>query len=218
MTAVEEALAGEERLLGEIKSAQGKSDERRAEVNRLSARRGEVVKELAGLYRADARGDEQAGERISELQAEQEQLTRQIEQAEAAYKGAVAGRRDAEEELTRFRDANLAALAEEADSFTQDAREAFAALEAPYQEAEAKWTAAEGRWARLSEALRKELVAAREAAGIHSSGRTDGERSRVPQFPVSVPSHAFERARAGRLLARPAAIQAIEQDEDPTES
>lgn len=212
MTA-EEAIAEEQRLLGEIRLAQGRADERGADVANLTRRRAEGVSELAGLYKAEARGDEEAGKRIAELRSEQEQLAVEIEQLQAAAQGALAGRRDAEAELGQLREREVGALAEDANKYTEAAQEAMAALEEPYRLAEGAWRAAEQRWQRLSSALTKELLEVHEEQGIHTTAGSVSDRTYAPEFPLPETGSVFERAASGALLARPPAVTGIEEDD-----
>ena len=109
-----------------------------------------------------------------------------------------------------YRERELTVLAEEAQDYTDRAREELAAVEAPYLTAQAAWEEAEQRWARLGKAIRNEVRALQEEQGIYS---TRSVKTEAPGFPLDGGERVFQRSREGTLLARPGAISDISDDD-----
>ncbi len=209
MTAAE-AIAEEERLQGEQRAAELRSIELSGQVGQLKQRRAELVQEQVTLDKAEARGDHEAALGIEAIQEEQEEIAAELDRLTARTANAHTAAKEAEAELQTHRERELTVLAEDANEYTERAREELAAVEAPYTNAQAAWQEAEQRWARLGRAITKEVRALQEEQGLYS---TRSVKATAPAFPLEDGESVFQRSREGSLLARPGAISDITNDD-----
>lgn len=195
------------RLTDEYRAAMSSTDRNAANVGRAEMRLRRLKTERVAAYKDSARGREGAEERVEEVEEELADLEIRLESDKAAAEGALQARREVEEEIARLRKKYLPAFAEEAEAYTEQAREALRALAPHYKAAEAAWGLARSKWAPLADAIAQELDNQRKANGVYSAGADDAEASRVPGWPLPAFGSVFERSEAGALSARPPALQ-----------
>ncbi|MEJ7749967.1 MAG: hypothetical protein WKF32_00775 [Thermoleophilaceae bacterium] len=206
MTA-DEALAEEQRLLCERDHANRRDGELAAEIARLNQRRAELGREEVELLKKIARGHD-VGSRREDNRREQEETDSAVEQKTEERNAARVASQDADAEVAMLRYRELHALAQDADAYTAEAQEALAEVERPYIAAQETWAAAEACWGRLGPAIAQHMQERQEEEGIHST--PDKADVAAPPFPLPDDGMAFERARRGALIARPGAVDYID--------
>lgn len=212
----EEAVAEEERLLAEVRSATVAVDEHRAAKRDLDRRYVDLTKQRIATFEKRARGTSDDADDLDAIEDDLAEVAAGLARVEDAVKGSERGRQAAEQELNRHRADELPALAEAAEVFTAEATEALAALAEPYLRAVETWDRARARWSPYAPAIREQIREAREADGLYASGRGDDEASRVGEFPLPAPGFVFERLQSGALAARPPALRATHPEPRPT--
>jgi len=198
--------AERKRLEAELRSATEAGQEAGRQTAILKASMQELDAERLSGYEALARGSQQAAKEVEKAEKKRTALLADIERATVALEGARRARQNAEHELATLLHDDLATFVEDADRYTREAVDAFAAVEQPYREAVEAWRKAQAAWQPLLPAVRVTVQREEEERGVWSPPAVLAQASTVPAFPLPELAEQFGPVASGELVPRPAGL------------